>query len=239
MTMIDGGIAGRPDRGQGGGDDGGVGQGRNGRGGHGPLGEARGVTGTDARGGSVRLTVSLIVAMDETGLIGRANGLPWHIGEDLRRFRRVTMSHPVIMGRRTHEAVGKPLPGRTNIVLTRRVDYRAAAGVVVVHSADEALAAAVDAMSAPGTREQVREREVFVIGGAQVYRRFLERADRLYLTRVQGRHEGDVYFPGPDPASDTASWVLVREEPGGTEGNEHYSFQLYERADRAGGEKTR
>jgi dihydrofolate reductase len=135
--------------------------------------------------------VSLVVAAAANGVIGRENRMPWHLPEDLAHFKRLTLGHPVVMGRKTYESIvetlGKPLPGRTNIVVTRQAGFEAP-GCVVSRSLDAALAAA---------RES---EEVFVIGGAELYRLALERADRVYLTRIHAAFEGDATFPALDPA---------------------------------------
>ncbi len=126
--------------------------------------------------------VSLIAAMAENRVIGVNNTLPWRLPADLKHFRRVTTGHHVIMGRRNYESIGKPLPDRTNIVVTRNPDYRAP-GCLVKHSLEDALAVAQD------------DPEIFVIGGAEIYRQALDRANRLYLTLVHARIQGDTYFP--------------------------------------------
>ena len=131
------------------------------------------------------MIVSLVVAVADTGVIGRDNALPWHLPDDLKHFKRVTLGKPVVMGRKTFESIGKPLPGRTNIVVTRDTNYRRE-GVTVVHSADAALAAAGEA------------EEVMVIGGADLFRLFLPRARRVHLTRVHGNVAGDVHWPPLD-----------------------------------------
>jgi dihydrofolate reductase len=128
------------------------------------------------------MRVSLIAAMAENRVIGVNNTLPWHLPDDLKRFRRLTTGHAVIMGRKNYESIGKPLPQRRNVVVTRRADFQAP-GCVVVHSVEEALAAAGD------------DPEVFVIGGAEIYREMLARADRLYLTLVHAHIAGDTLFP--------------------------------------------
>jgi dihydrofolate reductase len=130
--------------------------------------------------------ISLIVAAAENNVIGRDGGLPWHLRADLVRFKALTMGKPVVMGRRTFESIGKPLPGRRNIVVTSRADYRAP-GCEVVGSIDAALAAAADAA------------EIMVIGGGDIYRQLLPRADRIYFTRVHVECDGDAYFPELDP----------------------------------------
>lgn len=141
------------------------------------------------------MSLSIIVAMDLNRVIGVDNTLPWHLPEDLKRFKALTMGHCVIMGRKTFESIGKALPGRTNIVVTRRSDY-AAKGCTVVHSLEEALAAAKD------------DPEPFLIGGAELFEQALPRAAKIYLTRVETRvPRGDVYFPEL-----SADWKLFHEE---------------------------
>jgi dihydrofolate reductase len=124
----------------------------------------------------------MVVAMDTSGVIGRDNGLPWHLPADLQHFKRTTMGKPILMGRKTYESIGRPLPGRTNIVITRDTGYRVA-GCVVVHSIDAALVAAGD------------QDEIMVIGGADFYRQVLPRTDTIYLTRIHEAFDGDTCFP--------------------------------------------
>jgi dihydrofolate reductase len=133
--------------------------------------------------------ISLIVAMDRNRLIGRGNALPWHLPADLAHFKSITMGKPIVMGRKTYESIGRPLPGRHNIVVSRNPDF-SAPGCTVVASVDAALAAAG------------RVPEIMVIGGAQLYAEMLPRAQRIYLTRVEAAFEGDAWFP----ALDTAVW---------------------------------
>ena len=128
------------------------------------------------------MRISLIVAMSENRVIGRAGQLPWRLSADLQRFKRLTMGHPLIMGRKTLESIGRALPGRTSIVVTRQPDY-AFSGVLVAHDFDGALRLAAEAT------------EVFVVGGEQVYRLAVPRADRVYLTTVHAHLEGDATFP--------------------------------------------
>jgi dihydrofolate reductase len=132
------------------------------------------------------MRISLVVAMAANGVIGRDNGLPWHLPADLQHFKRITMGKPILMGRKTWESIGRPLPGRTSIVITRDTGY-VAPGCIVVHSIDAALQAAADHAD-----------EAMVIGGAEFYRQVLPRADTLYLTRVHADFEGDTFFPEPD-----------------------------------------
>jgi dihydrofolate reductase len=129
--------------------------------------------------------LSLIVAMGENRVIGVENRLPWHIPEDLKRFKKITMGHPILMGRKTFDSIGKALPGRTNIVITRNREFRAD-GVVGCGSLEEALEWA---MKAPGNDE------IFVIGGAEIFRHCLDKADRIYLTVVKWPFDGDTYLP--------------------------------------------
>ncbi len=131
--------------------------------------------------------ISLIVAMAQNGVIGRDNALPWRLPEDLKRFREFTLGKPILMGRKTFEAIGRPLPGRANLVLTRDRDWRAA-GAIPVHSVEEALL-------------QTRTcDELVAIGGAEIYRLLLPLARRIYLTHVHADVPGDTYFPAFDPA---------------------------------------
>lgn len=132
-----------------------------------------------------RVTLVAALARDSR-VIGADGDLPWRLPADLRRFKATTMGHPIVMGRKTWESIGRPLPGRRNIVLSRRAEFTAE-GAEVVSSLDAALARAADAD------------EVFVIGGEAVYEAALPRADRLLLTWVEGRFEGDAFFPAFDP----------------------------------------
>jgi len=131
--------------------------------------------------------ISLIVAMAQNGVIGRGNALPWRLPEDLKRFRAFTLGKPILMGRKTYESIGHPLPGRANLVLTRDRDWRAD-GVIAVHSVEEAL------------RQTRTCDELVAIGGAEIYRLLLPVARRIYLTHVHADVPGDTYFPAFDPA---------------------------------------
>ncbi len=157
------------------------------------------------------MKISLVVAMAENGVIGLGGNppfdLPWHLPADLRRFKRLTTGGVIVMGRKTFESIGRPLPRRRSVVITREAAYRyqgklrRGAGrpdptVTVVHGFDEALAAAAG------------EEEVFVIGGAEIFALALPRAERLYLTRVHAEVAGDVRFP----ELDLEAWELVGEE---------------------------
>ena len=158
--------------------------------------------------------ISLIVAASTNNVIGAQGGLPWRLPDDLRRFKRITMGKPLVMGRKTWDSIGRPLPGRQNIVITRQTDF-VAEGCTVVGSVAEAMAAAGDAA------------EVMVIGGSQVYAAFLPEADRLYLTRVHAEIEGDAFFP----AIRAADWRLIDEAHHAADDRNEYafSFQHFER----------
>lgn len=147
-------------------------------------------------------------------MIGRAGDVPWHLPKDLKHFKALTTGHTIIMGRKTFESVGRPLPHRRNVVLTRDPTYRAE-GVTVVHDLDAALALAEG------------EDEVFVTGGEEIYRLALPRADRLYLTVVHATVEGDTRFP----EFDEAQWRRVSEEhhPADERHAHAFTFRLYER----------
>jgi dihydrofolate reductase len=154
------------------------------------------------------------VAVAENGVIGSDNELPWHLPGDLRYFRRVTMGKPVIMGRRTFDSIGRPLQGRTNIVISRNRNLRVE-GVRVAASLDQALALAEGS------------REVLVIGGAGIYAAAIPRADRLYVTEVHAAFEGDTLLP----AVAWRDWREVRRErhAAAAEDSCDYSFVVYER----------
>ncbi|MGN7477403.1 type 3 dihydrofolate reductase [Solibacillus silvestris] len=126
--------------------------------------------------------ISLIVAHDENRVIGYENGMPWHLPGDLQYFKEMTMGKPIIMGRKTFESIGRPLPGRRNIVITRNEHYEAAE-IEVVGSLQEALALAKDA------------EEIMIIGGAQIFEQAMALADRLYITHIHNSFNGDTYFP--------------------------------------------
>jgi dihydrofolate reductase len=168
------------------------------------------------------MTVSIIAALSTNGVIGRANGLPWRLSTDLKRLKALTMGHHYIQGRKTYDTVGRPLPGRINIVITRQQDF-APEGIVVVHTLEEALRIAREA----------GDEEPFIAGGAQIFEQALHVADRMYLTRVHAEVEGDTYFPEFD---DVSEWRLTDAEHfDADEKNEYpFSFLTYERAAPAG-----
>ena len=137
------------------------------------------------------MKLSLIVAVSRNGVIGLNNQLPWYLPEDLKYFKSVTMGKPIVMGRKTYDSIGRPLPGRANIVITRDLAW-SAPGVEVAQSLDAALALGKAACEAAGAEE------IMVIGGEQIYRMCIENADRLYLTQVDAEVEGDAFFPDID-----------------------------------------
>lgn len=157
--------------------------------------------------------ISIIVAVAQNGVIGDKNSLLWHISEDMRFFKRTTSGHPVIMGRKTYESLGRPLPNRTNVVISRTQSE--IEGCTVVNSLEQAIALFPN------------EEEVFVIGGAQIYALALDVADRIYLTRVEHDYEGDTSFP----AWNSEQWHLISREA--YECGEKYpypfAFEVYER----------
>ncbi|MEM6414153.1 MAG: dihydrofolate reductase [Pseudomonadota bacterium] len=137
------------------------------------------------------MKISMIVALGENGVIGRDGELPWRLSDDLKFFKKVTMGKPVIMGRKTYDSIGKALPGRANIVVTRQSEYQLDDAIVV-----RDLDAAIDQAISAAEGSQVDE--VFIIGGGEIYRAALNRANRLYLTRVKASPVGDAYFPEID-----------------------------------------
>lgn len=160
------------------------------------------------------MLVSIIVAASTNKVIGAGGNLPWKISDDLKRFKRLTMGKPIVMGRLTWDSIGRPLPGRQNIIITRQRDL-SATGCDIVDTPAAALRLANDA------------EEVMIIGGSQIYDLFLSKAGRIYLTRVHAEIEGDAYFPDIDDNE----WALVeRESHGPSEANEFaFDFLTYER----------
>ncbi len=159
------------------------------------------------------MTLSAIVALASNRCIGRDNALPWRLPEDLQRFKRLTLGHTLVMGRKTYDSIGRPLPGRTTVVVTRQPDWAAPPGVRVAHALDEALD-----MAGPG--------EVFLAGGAQLYAQAMDRVRRLYLTRIERPYEGDTFFPEVD----LSGWRLVADEPHpATDTTPPFRFLTYER----------
>ena len=160
------------------------------------------------------MTISLIVAVSRNGVIGNKNKLPWHLPADLKRFKQLTMGHPILMGRKTFESIGKPLPGRTNIVITHQPGFQAC-GALVAHSLEEAL------------RLCEKEEQVFVIGGAEIFRQAIPLADRIYFTEIHQDFEGDTRMFDLDKSI----WKETsrQEFPADTENRYPYSFTLLEK----------
>jgi dihydrofolate reductase len=161
--------------------------------------------------------VSCIAAMAKGNVIGSENNMPWHLPADLKHFKSITLSKPVIMGRKTFESIGKPLPGRRNIIVTRNADWKFE-GVDVVHSLKNALQLAGQA----GNDNQ----EIMVIGGGQIYREAMVVADRLYITEIDLETKGDAFFP----EIDKSIWVEMNRVHHESAGDyPAYSFVTYER----------
>ncbi|GEP06651.1 dihydrofolate reductase [Methylobacterium oxalidis] len=156
---------------------------------------------------STRPRITLIVAVAQNGVIGRDNDMAWRLRSDLRRFKALTMGKPILMGRRTFQSLGRPLPGRTNIVLTRDPAF-AAEGASVVHDWEGALAAAAGA------------EELMVVGGGEIYAMALPHADRIHLTEVEAAPEGDTRFP----AFDRAGYRETLREPHGAGEHDEHAF---------------
>ena len=152
------------------------------------------------------MTVTLIAAVGANRAIGRDNGMPWHLPEDLAHFKRTTLGHTLVMGRRTYDSIGRTLPGRTTVVVTRQAGW-SAPGVLVAHSLEQAL-------------EMADGGEVFVAGGGEIYAQALPVADAMVLTEVEQSPEAEVFFPEVD----TADWREVCREP-----RDGFSFVTYER----------
>ena len=163
------------------------------------------------------MILAIIVAMSENSVIGRRGKLPWHITEDLQRFKRLTMGHHLVMGRKTFESIGRPLPGRTSIVVTRGAELTAD-GVLTAGDVDHAIRLAED------------DSHVFVIGGAQIYRLALPLADRMYVTRVFAELDGDAVF-GP---VNWEQWQLVEESKimQSSSSDFAFRFQIFDRLPR-------
>lgn len=171
------------------------------------------------------ICISLVVAAAENGVIGRNNELPWHLPKDLGYFKQVTTGKVVLMGRKTFESIGRPLPNRTNIVVTRQPAF-VAEGTIIVQSLQQGLATANEIAYSQG------DDELMVIGGAQIYMESIAAANRLYLTRVHADVEGDAYFP----AIEDEEWREVKRESHGADSKNPYgySFVILDRVDTPG-----
>ncbi len=165
------------------------------------------------------MEIVFVVAIAENGVIGAGNAIPWRLKSDMARFKALTIGKPVIMGRKTFESLRRPLPNRTNIVITRDAGYRAAGAIVTTSAADAGAVARGDAL-----RRSVAE--IAVIGGAEIYRQWLDRADRLEITEVHARPAGDTYFD-----IDKAEWEEVERNrhPAGPDDSADFSYVTYRR----------
>jgi dihydrofolate reductase len=159
------------------------------------------------------MKLSVIAAVASNGVIGLNNTLPWHLPEDLKRFRALTMGHHILMGRKTYESLGRSLPGRTTVIISRNPHYQVT-GVLVANSLPQALAMCGD------------DEEVFVIGGNELYRAALPQAGKLYLTRIHQEFIGDAYFP----SYELTQWIEVENVAGTSAAGLSYSFVTYQKA---------
>src|SRR6266404_5782759 len=164
--------------------------------------------------------IVLIVAVADNGVIGSRGALPWRLKSDIQRFKALTTGKPVVMGRKTFASIGRPLPGRTNIVVTRDASFRAAGAVVTTSFADARAVATGEALRRSSG-------EIAVIGGAEIYAQWMECADRLEITEVHARPEGDTYFA----AIDAADWEEVARvrNPAGSDDSAEFSYVTYRR----------
>jgi len=160
--------------------------------------------------------ISIIVAASENNAIGKNNQLLWHLPNDLKYFKNITWGGVVVMGRKTFESVGKPLPGRINIVITKQPDWKAE-GIVVSNNIDDALSKAYETNC----------KEIFIIGGGQIYQEILPNTDRIYLTRVHVQLEADTFFP----SIDETEWLLTshRDCPADEKNIYSHSFQVWDK----------
>ena len=161
------------------------------------------------------MKLNIMAAVASNGVIGRDNALPWHLSADLKHFKALTMGHHLLMGRRTFDSIGRALPGRISVVISRDENFRAE-GIVIAPSIERAIEIAAG------------DAEAFVCGGAQIYQQTLHRAARMYITQVHAEVEGDAFFPDFD---DVGEWMLVDREDFESDGkNDHdYSFLTYDR----------
>lgn len=165
------------------------------------------------------MIISLIAALAQNRVIGKNNDLPWHLPDDMKFFMETTLGHHVIMGRKNYDSIPqkfRPLPKRTNIVVTRQKDFQAA-GCTIVHSIQEGIDLA----------QKNREAEVFIIGGAEIYRQSLPAANRLYLTEIKATIEGDTFFP----EFDKKNWKETMRQPHAADERHAYAFDfvIYDR----------
>lgn len=159
------------------------------------------------------MRVSIVVAASENGAIGKDNQLLWRLPDDLKRFKKLTLGHPIIMGRKTYESIGKPLPSRPSIVITRAEELKST-GVLVAHSLDEALEIA----------RTLDDEEAFIIGGGEIYKQALEKnlVKRIYLTKVHAEVEGDTFFKIPDDSQ----WIILEQDSHPADEQHAYGFDF-------------
>lgn len=155
--------------------------------------------------------ISFIVAMDKNNVIGYNNGMPWDLPLDLQYFKEVTMGHTIVMGRKTFESIGRVLPGRKNVVLTRQQNIELPEDVVIIHDINEIYQ----------WHEEKPEEEIFVIGGGELFKHVLPFADRLYITLIDHEFKGDTYFP----SFNESEWDLIKKEKG--EFNDENPYDYY------------
>ncbi|WP_375606988.1 MULTISPECIES: dihydrofolate reductase [unclassified Bartonella] len=166
------------------------------------------------------ISICFIAAVAENGVIGREGAMPWHLSTDLQRFKALTLGKPIIMGRKTWDSLGRPLPGRTNIVITRDCTFNAE-GAVVAHSLSQACSLATSVAS------QNNVKEIFIIGGGEIFQQGLPMADKIFLTEVLASIEGDSFFP----VFDKEKWTIVQTQdiPKGDKDSHPTRFVVYER----------
>ncbi|CAK01906.1 dihydrofolate reductase [Bartonella tribocorum] len=166
------------------------------------------------------ISICLIAAVAENGVIGREGAMPWHLSTDLQRFKALTLGKPIMMGRKTWDSIGRPLPGRTNIVITRDYTF-CAEGAVVAHSLSQACSLA------KGVASQNDVEEIFIIGGGEIFQQGFRLADKIFLTEVLASIEGDSFFP----IFDKEKWTIVQTQdiPKGDKDSHPTRFVVYER----------
>ncbi len=157
------------------------------------------------------MKISIVVAISENNVIGKRNALPWYLPADLKHFKDITLGHHIVFGQTTHESIGRPLPGRTNIILSNDLNYKSPR-CVVVHSPEEATEYA----------KKNNEEELMICGGAQVYKTFLPIADRIYMTKVKAKIDGDIFFP----EFKLDEWSVISSEPHEADKKNKYPYEF-------------
>jgi len=159
------------------------------------------------------MIISIIVAKSKNNVIGIKNQLPWHLSDDLKHFKKITLNHPIIMGRKTYESIGRPLPQRTNIIITRNSDYQVD-GSIVVSSLQKAIELA----------SSKNEEEIFIIGGGELFKETISLANKIYLTEVDVILEGDAFFP----SIDSSEWKEIKRLDFKKDSTNEYDFSIIE-----------